>query len=239
MAVSNVRVRRDRLRAVGGLVCLAVLGIVLAVHWSVWRPPFEDAAGLRWLLLLGLGLGALGWLVRPGPPLRLLGAAGLAGAGLLLGLAWLPALAREHPSMQLTLQPDARLLTRYGQAARGDSTWDAAHLLMADFLRGKPVYYAPGSSLTPWKLLALSRPSEIVELALPAGPLPDGRELMRGLRKRVMTGEWEGHVYRLLAITEGAGRAEYFVVAKLGETDLICPDSIWEKRVLHRVQPGD
>ena len=59
-------------------------------------------------------------------------------------------------------------------------------------------------------------------------------------KHRLYSPDWAGEerLYRMVCITEGAEKAEYFVVLEVGGVDFVIPDSVWEAIGRRREPPG-
>lgn len=213
-----------------GLALLAAGCLVFAGLGEAWRMPPENRWGIAVLPLAGLGLAAIERLQRPAWPLRAAAVGALAGASIVLNLLWLPAIDRANRPNHFALQDKNRLLPRYRDYPHKIPRREAHHVLMADFLAGKPVRLLAGSRIVPWKLRALSRPALLVGVPRPPGGLPSGRALLEGRAHRAVT-LWDRKRPLAIGITEGAETARYFVIARLQGTEWIVPSGVWEDSV--------
>ncbi len=221
---------------------IAASFLALGLHWRVWRPPLESLYSVALLLLTGLALGVFARLRRPSWQVRAAAVVGLAVSAILLNVLWFSSIDRSNENFSFRRQADNRLASRYENHHHQIPLQTSAHFVMADFLRRKQIRYIEGSQLQPWRLLALSGASEIVELSAPGFPLPTARQLMDRYSTRhsvVDPPDRTGgpHQYRLVGITDGAQTAEYFVVLAVDGIDFVIPDSVWKAEGRRRLLP--
>jgi len=212
---------------VGAAGCVA-----LAVHWEVWASPKQYTGGVVLLVLMGVSLGAFAKLYRPDWRVRAGGVVALVCTALTLNLVWFAGLDAGNKNFSLTRQTDSSLPRRYTDHHHWIPRQKAAHFVMADFLKGKPVHYVKGNLLRPRFLLALIGVSELVELSEPDYPLPAPAALTAAYSVRILQGyspnlKGEERFYRIVGITQGAENAAYFVVLAIRGTDFIIPDPVW------------
>jgi hypothetical protein len=236
-AMSQISGSAKAQRDAAWLALLAALCLALGLAWEVWRLPPVSARGIHLLLLAGLGLAVLDRLRRPGWRMRAAGVGGLVGMATVLNLLWFPGIDDAIGAYGLQRQPDDRLLSRYRDNPHSIPRRNAQHLLMAEFLEGKPVRAVAGSQIVPWRLKALSRPSSIVSVPLPEGGLPSAWALLHDRPLRVVR-SWGGGRQIAIGITEGAEQAASFVVVRLEGVEIIVPDSVWQEHVGHPAPRG-
>ncbi len=227
-SLSAPRARGDA----AGLALIAVGTLALACLGEVQRPPAASPYGIGLVVLAGGGLGVFTWLRRPSWPLRAAAAAGLATLSIALNLLWFAEINRANKNHFFQRQPDS-LLGRYHRHPHLIARRKSAYLLMADYLEGKPVRWVDGAKLTPWRLFALSQPSEIAEIPPPQRRLPTAEQLADAHENRVLQfhplrSHGEERPYRIVGITEEAATADYFVVLGVQGVDFVIPNAVWE-----------
>jgi hypothetical protein len=234
--------RTELRRGIVGLLLIAAIVFALGLHWRVWQPPLESLSSVALLPLSGLGLGIFGRLRRPSWQVRAAAVVGLALSAILLNLLWFASIDRSNENFSFRRQADDRLASRYESHHHQIPLQTSAHFVMADLLRQKQVRYIQGSQLQPWRLLALSGASEIVEVSAPGFPLPTARQLMDRYSTRDSVTRWPDWTggpphYRMVGITDGAETAEYFVVLALDGVDFVIPDSVWKAEGRRQLLP--
>jgi hypothetical protein len=226
-----------------GSTLVAGVVVVIAHDLLVWRLPQVSPHGVGLIMLAGLGLGIFGLLRRLSWQLRAALLAALVTAAIVLNPLLFRAIDRGNPGYSFRRQEDDLLSTRYHKHDHWIPRQKSAYFVMADLLEGRQIRYIEGSQLARWRLAALTRPSEIVELAPPDHPLPSARQLWSRYphrKHRLYSADWKGEerLYRMVGITEGAEQAEYFVVLEVDGVDFVVPDSVWEAIGREQRPPG-
>jgi hypothetical protein len=234
--------RAELRRGIPGLLLIAVTFLALGLHWRVWRPPLESLGGVALLLFAGLGLGIFGRLRRLSWQVRAAAVVGLAASAILLNVLWFHSIDRRNENFSFRRQADDRLVSRYENHHHRIPLQTGAHFVMADFLKQKRIRYIQGPKLEPWRLLALSEASEIVEVSDPGFSLPTARQLTDRYSTRysvTYSPDWRGglHHYRMVGIIDGAETAEYFVVLAVDGVDFVIPDSVWKAEGRRQLLP--
>lgn len=216
-----------------GSTIMAGIVVVIAHDLLVWQLPRVSPHGVGLIMLAGLGLGVFGLLHRPSWRLRAALVATLVVAAIVLNSFWFRAIDRTNLGYSFRRQEDDLLSTRYYKHDHWIPRQKSAYFVMADLLEGKQIRYIEGSQLGKWRLAALAKPSEIVEMAPPSYPLPTAQQLWNRYPHRehwLHSPDWKGEerFYRMVGITQGAEEAEYFVVLEVDGVDFVIPDSVWE-----------
>ncbi len=215
-----------------GSTIAAAIVVAIAHDLLVWQLPRVRPHGTGLIMLAGLGLGVFGLLRRPSWQLRAVLVAALVLAAVIVNPFWFRAIDRTTPGYSLRRQEDDLLSTRYRKHDHWIPRQKSVYFVMADLLAGKQIRYIEGSQLDKWRLAALAEPSEIVDLDPPDHPLPSAEQLWNrypNRRFQLHSPDWAGEerLYRMVGITEGAERAEYFVVLEVDGVDFVIPDSVW------------
>jgi hypothetical protein len=220
-------------------------GIVVAIARAllVWQLPRVGPHGVGLIMLAGLGLGVFGLLRRPSWQTRSILVSALVVAAVVVNLLWFREIDREDSKSSFRRQEDDLLSTRYYEHHHWIPRQKSAYFVMADLLEGRQIRYIEGSQLSKWRLAALAEPSEIVELDPPDYPLPTAQQLADRYPYRpyqLYSPRWRGEerLYQMVGITEGAEKAEYFVVLEVEGVDFVIPDSVWEAMGRGQRPPG-
>ena len=216
-----------------GSTIVAGIVVVIAHDLLARQLPRVSPHGVGLIMLAGLGLGVFGLLRRPSWPLRAALVAALVVAAIVLNPFWFRAIDRTNLGYSFRRQEDDLLSTRYYKHDHWIPLQKGGYFVMADLLRGKQIRYIEGAQLSKWRLAALAEPSEIVDVDPPGYPLPTAQQLWDrypNRKYRMYFPDWKGEekLYRMVGITKGAEKAEYFVVLELEGVDFVIPDSVWE-----------
>ena len=212
---------------------VAGIAFLIAHDLLAWQLPRAGPHGVGLIMLAGLALGVFGLLRRPSWRLRAALVATLVVAAIVLNLFWFRAIDRVNRGYSFRRQQDDLLSTRYYKHDHWIPRQASAYFVMADLLEGRQIRYIEGAWLSKWRLAALAEPSEIVELDPPGYALPTAQQLWNrypNRKYRLHSPDWSGEerLYRMVGITEGAEKAEYFVVLEVEGVDFVIPDSVWE-----------
>jgi hypothetical protein len=217
-------------RGIRVALALSAAGIAASAALGAARPPPDHGAALLVLPVWGAALGLFARRQRPGGATRLAALAGLVAGATLLNLLWLPPLlasARGVPLERHREDLRERTLAHWHPLIASR----ALYLTLTPLLSGREVRWVPSPAIDPRRLMSLGDAARVVEIPPPGAWLPGPAYWQQ--HYETITFERDarargGAHQRLVAVTDAADRAGYYVVLESDGTTLALPDAVWE-----------
>lgn len=220
----------DAWRGIRAALAITAVGGAASALLGLWRPPPDDAAGLVLLPVWGLALGVFARRVRPGNATRVAALAGLVAGATVLNLIWLPGLRASAHGVPLERHRESlreRALAHWHPLISSR----ALYLTLAPLVGGREVRWVPTPAIDPARLMSLGNAARVVEMAPPGAWLPGAPYWERRYPTVTLdldTRDRGGTSQHLVAVTQGADRARYYVVLERDGVVLALPDAVWE-----------